>query len=263
MPSLASLSAFFWLAQAALHEKPTPGFLENNGEPIQVKFECTEQDIQAFGLDCSADLPCPVYLELNSVETAGSKLFLTGSFHTESATLYSVFLESTDEAHSFAEPEGRMRETTLDQAQFVDLQTGWIAGWTAAAVPRDPFFFVTRDGGKSWKKQFLFEEGKPGAIEQFHFDSADNGSILVDAGSGMRHRVFETADGGANWALRQQSATPIPLPVSAARRPERDEDKAWRIRADAKTKTYVLERQQDERWRPVARFFVLAGECKG
>jgi len=249
------LPVLMWLAQSQ-----TPLFLENDGQAMHLKFECTSEDMTAAGLDCTADEPCPVFLELSGIETAGAKLFLTGNLHTQTATLYSILLESTDGARSFAEPEPRMHAVTLDQIQFVDLQTGYISGWTVSPLPRDPFFFVTGDGGKTWNKRFLFEEGKAGAIDQFRFSSPTAGIVLVDTGSGMRHQIYETRDGGSNWALQHESESPIPFPRD---RSAGGSDQAWRIRADAKTKTYVLEKQEDNRWLPAARFSISAGVCKG
>jgi hypothetical protein len=234
-------------------------FVENTGAPIRIKFECTQEDMEAAGLDCPPDQPCPVYLELNSVETAGAKMFIAGNLHTDTGTLYSILLESTDDAQSFAEPEGRMRSTTLDEVLFADLQNGWVSGWTVDPLPGDPFLFATHDGGKTWRKQFLFEEGKPGAIEQFYLDASGKGTVLVDVGAGLRYQLHDTMDGGSNWTMRRESAAPIPFPRQASR----EQDRAWRIRTDPKTQTFILEhQQQDEKWRPAARFSITVGECR-
>lgn len=252
MTWFAILPAVLWLSQSQV-----PLFLENNGEPMQLKSECTADDTEAAGLVCSPDQPCPIFLELSGIEIAGAKLFLSGNLHTETATLYSVLLESTDQAKSFAEPEGRMHAVTLDQIQFVDLQTGYISGWSVNALPRDPFFLVTTDGGKTWSKRFLFEEGSAGAIDRFHFDSATTGIVLADTGSGMRHQLLETHNGGTSWTLQHGSDQPIPFPNSRVA----GDDKPWRIRTDPKTRTYVIEKQEDNRWFPAARFSFGAGVC--
>jgi len=38
--------------------------LENTGAPMRVSFECSAEEIGAFGLTCPSGHPCPVYLEL-------------------------------------------------------------------------------------------------------------------------------------------------------------------------------------------------------
>ena len=44
-----------------------PPILENTGKPVVVPFQCSAEDIQAAGLSCSEDDPCPIYLELTAV----------------------------------------------------------------------------------------------------------------------------------------------------------------------------------------------------
>src|SRR5579872_434116 len=73
-----------------------PAVLENLGKPILLPFRCTQEDIQSAGLSCSAEEPCPMYLELTAVEAIGDKLFATGNIHSTTATLYSLLLGSDD-----------------------------------------------------------------------------------------------------------------------------------------------------------------------
>src|SRR5215471_10646303 len=82
---------------------PVPPVLENNGKPMVLPFQCTAEDIRAAGLTCPEDDPCPVYLELSSVESTGIRIFAAGDIHTSAATLYSVLLGSDDNAHSWRE----------------------------------------------------------------------------------------------------------------------------------------------------------------
>ena len=82
------------LAFVAFLSAQTP--LENTGKPMRVPFECTEADTQAASLSCSEEEPCPVFLELSSVEAAGNKIFLAGNLHTSTTTLYSVLLATED-----------------------------------------------------------------------------------------------------------------------------------------------------------------------
>src|SRR4051794_8202041 len=78
-----------------------PPILENTGKPIVVPFQCTEEDIRLGGLPCSDDAPCPVYLELSTMESPGIRLFTAGNIHTASATLFSIVLGSDDNGHTW------------------------------------------------------------------------------------------------------------------------------------------------------------------
>src|SRR6185436_10528154 len=60
-------------AQTPPDKPAAPPVLENSGKPMAVKFQCTEDDIQAFGLGCSEDEPCPIYLELSGIESVGAQ----------------------------------------------------------------------------------------------------------------------------------------------------------------------------------------------
>ena len=78
-------------------DKPAePPILQNTGKPMLLDFHCTDDDIQQFGLSCTEDEPCPIYLELVAFETVGNQLFAAGNIHTRINTLYSVLLSSSD-----------------------------------------------------------------------------------------------------------------------------------------------------------------------
>src|SRR3954454_24173907 len=66
--------------------------LQNAGKPIVVPFRCTDEDIRATGLSCSEQDPCPVYLELASMDSTGIRLFAAGNIHTSNANLYGILL---------------------------------------------------------------------------------------------------------------------------------------------------------------------------
>lgn len=248
------------LAQAGASPKPLVygDVVENSGQPISLPFHCGEEEIQAAGLDCSTDRPCPAFLELNGVDAAGAKLFLAGDFHTVKATLFSVILESFDRGASWREPYERLRAATLDQVQFVDLAHGWVSGWNGNEVPRDPFFLFTGDGGKTWIKRPIFDDQRAGTIDRFRFDSSTTGALLVNSGAEMRHQLYETMTGGGEWSLRHESDSPIPFPGDRPGAAVRD----WRIRADSNAKAYAVEKADGDSWVPVARFLVAAGQCK-
>ncbi|HYL78042.1 MAG TPA: hypothetical protein VEU96_27760 [Bryobacteraceae bacterium] len=232
--------------------------LDNTGKPMRLPFECTEADTQAAGLSCSEEEPCPVYLELGNVEAAGNRIFLTGNLHTPTTTLYSVLLATEDAGKTWIEPHPRIRFGGLDQIQFIDFQNGWISGALLQSTPRDPFLLLTTDGGKTWHQRAIYDESRVAVIERFWFDSRENGTLLMDARlETNRHELYETMTGGESWALKQASATPIRFPRN--REPGAS---GWRVRADATTHSYHLERSEAERWHNVASFLVNIGSCK-
>jgi photosystem II stability/assembly factor-like uncharacterized protein len=232
--------------------------LENNGKPMRVPFECTEADTAAAGLSCSEEEPCPVYLELANVEAVGNKIYLTGNLHTHTATLSSVLLATEDAGQSWSEPHPRMRQNGLDQIQFIDFQNGWISGANLQGAPRDPFLLITTDGGKTWRQRPVFEEGRVASIERFWFDTHENGSMLVDARlDNNRHELYETRTGGESWSLQQASADPIRF-----QRIAETVASGWRLRTDAVSHSYAIEKSLGDRWQRVASFLVDAGTCK-
>jgi len=236
--------------------------MEYQGKPVRLPAPCTEEDMQALGLDCSESRPCPLYLELASIESSGSRVFLAGNIHTSDTTVYSVFLASEDGGKTWTEPAPRMRSAGLDQIQFLDLECGWVAGHTLGAVPRDPFLLVTTDGGKTWRKRNVYPESRPGVIEAFWFESRTRGYMLLDrvqtGGEGARYEMYETMTGGESWSLSEVSREPI-----KARRPAQPdpEGRLWRIQVDAKTKAYRIEKRGASGWQIAAEFLVETGVC--
>ncbi len=249
-------------ALCAAQEGPAPTSIENKGQPMRLDFRCGEEDILHFGLTCDALDPCLIYLELASVESVGTRIFITGNFHTSSTTLASLLLVSEDGGRSWREPHERIRGAVLDQMQFLDLEYGWVSGQTLNPLPRDPFLLATSDGGKSWLRRPVSGEPKVGAIQQFWFTSRNAGMLLVDrtqtGEGGMRYELYETMTGGGSWAMKRASA----VPIQEARAFPESRDTGWRLRADAVTRGYRLERREGERWTTVATFLIAAGECK-
>ncbi len=230
-------------------------------QAVQLKFACTAEDIDIMGLSCSEDEPCPVFLELSSVESVGSRLLVAGNFHTERNTLYSILLTSEDGGRTWTEPHQRIRAAGLDQIQFVDFEHGFISGGIIASLPRDPFLLVSTDGGKSWRDRPLFDEGRIGAISQFFFDSKTNGTLLFDRTKrpedGNRYELHETMTAGDTWVPKQFSTRPLQL----KRTQLTAEERGWRIREDSKSKTIRVE-QKTDKWNPAAAFPIRVGECK-
>jgi hypothetical protein len=253
---LLSCLVFFSLAKLGAEAPP----LENAGRPMRIPFECTDDDIRAAGLTCPPDHPCPVYLELAAVEAVGNRLFLAGNVHADTVTLASVLLASQDGGKTWTEPHERVRGAGLDLVQFIDFETGWIGGQAFAAVTRDPFLLLTRDGGKSWSTRPVFAESRTGALDSFHFDSKTHGWLWIDrtqAGEAEdRYESYESMTGGESWMVRETGAQPLrqgPRPAGPA---------DWRLRPDSATKAYRLEHRAPSGWETTAAFVVQAGECR-
>ena len=230
--------------------------IENTGKPLAVPFNCSSEELPASGSNCSEEEPCPIFLELNGVEAAGNRIFLAGDIHTANATVQSILLTSEDAGKTWTEPHPRLRFTALDQIQFVDFETGWISGANTLGAPRDPFLLVTTDGGKTWHVRPVYEDSRSGVIEKFWFDSRSNGVMLLAARYENRYELYETMTGGESWSLRRSSTDPIPFPRSKTAPVN-----AWRLRPDASTRSFAVERSQGERWQRVAGFLVETTKC--
>jgi hypothetical protein len=235
-----------------------PQVLVNSGKPMQLPFQCTEDDIQWAGLSCTDEDPCPIYLELTAVESVGNKLFAVGNVHSPTMTLYSILLASDDAGKNWREPHQRLRGSSLDQIQFVDFENGWISGQLLHPLPRDPFLLITSDGGKSWRRRPVFGESRPGAVLQFWFQSRTSGALVVDrqqSEEGSRYELYESPNGGETWMIRESNDRPIRLKRSPAAG-------GWRIRADGKTKAFHIERQAGEQWQSVSAFQIPVAPCR-
>lgn len=230
--------------------------LHYTGKPLRIECPCTNDDISSAGLNCTDDEPCPLYLELGAVEAVGNTVFVVGNFHTATVTLYSIVLSSDDAGKTWQEPHERMRATGLEHIQFVDFENGWISGQLLQPLPQDPFFLITSDGGKTWRRRSVFEESRTGSVSQFYFSSRSNGSMVIDRGETGRFELYESPNGGETWMLREVNEKPLRIRRGAP--PNTD----WRIRADRASQAFWIERRQGSGWAPLAAFSVPAGACK-
>jgi photosystem II stability/assembly factor-like uncharacterized protein len=197
-------------------------------------------------------------VELAAAELVGTRLVVTGNIHTGSATLESLLLISDDNGRTWTEAHSRIPSAVLDQIQFIDFETGWTNGHLlAAGVPRDPFFLLTTDGGKTWRKRPIYGEARTGAVDQFRFESRTSGRLALDrvraAENGLRYEIWESMTGGESWNVRQVDSHPLSI-KAPAREP------LVRIRTEGST--HKLERRDGDRWSPIASFAVSAGECR-
>ncbi len=237
---------------------PPPAVFEYDGKPITLPFHCSLEDIRWAGMSCSEDEPCPLYLEVASADAVGDHVFAAGNIHSDALTLYSLLLSSSDGGHSWQVGPESIRGAGLDRIQFLDALTGWISGQTLFPIPQDPFFLLTSDGGKSWHLKPIFNDSHFGSIQQFGFESKTLGGVIVDNGPGGdtdRYSRFESNDGGETWAIKEESKKPVQLKRPAA-------NPAWRVRADASTRSYRIEHRTGNQWTAVAAFAVKLPACK-
>jgi hypothetical protein len=219
--------------------------------PVKLEYVCTPEDTEGFGLACSAEDPCAVFLELSAVEAVGARIFVAGNLHTERTTLYSVLLMSEDGGKTWTEPHKRMRAAALEQVQFIDFANGWVSGQIIEPLPKDPFLLITTDGGKTWREKPMFEESRFGSISQFWFSSKSVGELVIDYAH--KHELYQTSTGGENWEVKEVTTQPVHLKG-------RPQDPSWRLRADGKT--YHLEQRGAPNWDAVASFTIHIGDCK-
>lgn len=224
-----------------------------------VDYICTAGDADKFGLTCSEDDPCDVFLDLASAEGVGSSILAVGNLHTQTTTLYGIVLMSSDGGKTWSEPNPRIASVALDQVQFPDFQRGYISGVTVEPLARDPFFLVTADGGKTWRRRPLFNETRYGSIQQFWFDSAKNGELIFESSQGATtvYETYQTSNGGDTWTIKE-SGTKAPRLAQAPS----GNNATWRVRAYAASKTYRIERRDARSWETVASFPLRAGVCK-
>lgn len=238
---------------------PAEAVLENTGKPMALPFRCTEEDMAWAGMSCSEEEPCPVYLEVTAAEGVGNQIFATGNLHSDTVSLYSVLLRSQDAGKSWREGYERIRGAGLDHIQFADFVNGWASGETLFPLPQDPFLLITADGGKTWRRQPIFDETQAGSIQQFFFSSKNEGSLIIDHGEGSgkeRYALYESPNAGGTWGVKQISGKPLRLTHSP------DTAEGWRVQADRATGAFRVEQRQGDRWTVAASFAVRVGACK-
>jgi hypothetical protein len=238
------------LSPLAAQEAPP---LVNSGQPLRVPFACDRERFEEQGHVCLEDEPCVVYTEITAVRAEGSRYLVAGNFHTQSATMASLLLLSEDGGATWTEPYARVKMGSLEQVHFANAETGWISGHIIQSLSRDPFFLVTKDGGKTWRRRPIYSEPTIATLEGFRFDGAQNGeAVLFSEGHSQR---WLTRNGGDTWQVSETSErrmTPPPPPEA---------DPAWRSRSDAKLKAHVLERRDGTRFIPVASFLIESARC--
>jgi hypothetical protein len=126
-------------------------------------------------------------------------------------------------------------------------------------LARDPFFLITSDGGASWRREMLTEEGDVGAMQKFWFDTVDHGELIIDAGrtaAGGRYLVYESHTGGNNWNLVSKTAQ-----MPHLRRAPPVDETDYRIDTDSKSHAYIVEKRDGAKWNRIASFVVQVASC--
>ena len=175
-------------------------------------------------------------------------------------TLYGVLLMSVDGGKTWMEPAPRIEGAALDQIQFPDFQHGWASGVSVEPLARDPFFLITADGGKTWRRRPVFNDTHYGSIQQIWFDSAKSGQLILERSQAAspEYEVYETSNGGDTWTIKEAGSKSPNL----AKAPPGNQA-TWRVRTDAGSKTNRIERRTSGGgWETVAGFAVRAGVCK-
>lgn len=213
-------------------------------------------------MSCSEDDPCPVYAGLTEVQPLGQRIFLIGSFHNVSSSMYSLLLASTDGGRKWEEPFERLKTGSFEHIEFFDLTTGWITGHLMQSFPRDPFVLVTKDSGATWTRRAVLNDSAIGVIEHFAFSSRRNGQLVLDrmqgGASSPRYERYESPDGGDSWSIKEAGSSLAKFVPSK----EAPRDNGYRLRADTAAKSHVLEQRVGTRWQTVAAFLMEAGKCQ-
>jgi photosystem II stability/assembly factor-like uncharacterized protein len=260
VPRAQAIPLFFLFAVFAAADQPavpTNAILTNTGDPMRIPFACSEDDMQFAGMSCSEEQPCAIYLELTAVAANSSKILVSGNLHTNSATVYSVLLQSDDSGSTWKEPAARVRGSALDQLQFFDGLHAWAAGETQYPLLRDPFFLVTTDGGASWRQRPVSDDGGPGSVQSFSFDSLQHGDLIVDAGktsSSGRYVSYESQTGGESWMVRSTVSQLPRARVAAA-------DPAWRLVTGKNAEAWQVEKKEGSQWSSAASFLIEVAKC--
>lgn len=219
---------------------------------VKVAFTCDDDQLTLAGMSCSDSTPCPIYLELTSVSGKGPKIAIAGNLHGASTTLFSILLTSDDGGTTWKEPAVRIPGAALEQVQLLDSTHGWAAGETQVPLTRDPFFLIMTPG-EAWDQKPLGEEGSPGAVQRFWFDTPDHGELIVDTG---QYSLYETHDGGEAWKV--VSTTKQAPKLKSAPTVENID---YRVSTDNKSHSYILEKREGEKWNKIASFPVQIASC--
>ncbi|HUF31457.1 MAG TPA: YCF48-related protein [Gemmatimonadaceae bacterium] len=88
------------------------------------------------------------------------------------------------------ELQGRYKAAELYAVEFLNHNIGWAVGGQSGT--KSTMLFGTKDGGKTWERQTLFD-GELSSLTDIGFADANNGWIVG------RSQILRTTDGGESW----------------------------------------------------------------
>jgi hypothetical protein len=118
---------------------------------------------------------------------------------------------------------------------------------------------ITSDGGATWRRKEIADDSMPGEVMRCWFDTPEHGELIVDGGrsaEGGRYQMYESHTGGDSWNVVSKTSDAPKL-----RRTPGLIDPNYRISADSRTKTYVLEKRNGDEWSRIASFEIQVATC--
>lgn len=240
--------------------EPEVARLTFKGEPLVLPLECWEEALLRAGLVCNDVTPCSLVMELVAIGALGDTVFVMGNVHADAGTVSSVILSSDDGGQTWTEPLGRIPGGSLEVFRTVDAKHGWIGGqqWEADSSPV-PFLLSTRNGGKRWTDRYLWEEDdRNGMVLEFDFENPRHGFLIIERTNTDvdPYELYETMTGGSSWNIREVTNEEPTIPFD----PVQADDK-WRLRSEASSGAYWMEKKEGNDWKPVASFAPKVGTC--
>jgi len=229
------------------------------GEPLVLPLECWEEDLLRAGLVCNDVTPCSLVMKLVAIGELGSTVFVMGNVHADAGTVSSVILSSDDGGKVWTEPLGRIPGGSLEVFRAVE-EHGWIGGqqWDADSSPI-PFILSTRNGGKRWTDRYLWkEDDRNGMVLEFDFENLRHGFLIIERMNTDvdPFELYETMTGGSSWNIRGMTSEEPTIPFD----PVQAED-MWRLRSEASSGAYWVEKREGDDWKPIASFAPKVGTC--
>jgi hypothetical protein len=94
---------------------------------------------------------------------------------------------------------------------------------------------------------------------RFWFDTPEHGELIVDGGrsaEGGRYQLYESRTGGDTWSVVSKTSD-----VPKLRRTPGLIDPDYRLTADSRTKTYMVEKRNGGDWSAVTSFEIQVASC--
>ena len=250
------------VALAGAQMPPDPAAIENTGKPMRVPFACTQDDIRACRPDVSAGVTLARSTSSWRFQPVGNTTFLAGNLHTDTATLSSILLATSDGGKTWHEPYARMRMAGLDLIQFVDFETGWISGQALSSVASRSVPSADARRRQDLVSRPVFSESREGAIDYFHFDSKTHGMLWIDRSqSGETGDLYESYEADdRRRELDERARQAAAATGRAPGRPQRRNGVSKPTPPRSRTGSSGAPERDGRRWRPSWSVRVIAGK---